>query len=80
MSARCVSIMTQAVLLPALLHLCQLPDGPLLARVLFQLLGTDPHGSVEIKPGMVYPLNSYWLVDTFGESTQLSKTISAFGP
>lgn len=50
MSVYYVSKMTQAVLLPALLLLCQLSDGLLLAAVPFQLLGPDPHGSVEIKP------------------------------
>lgn len=68
------SVMTQGVLSPAVLHLCWLPAGLLLAGGSFQLLGTDPYGSVEIKPWMLYPLNSYWTVDPFGESTQLSSS------
>jgi len=67
----CVSVMTQALLLPALLQLCRLPAGLLLAGGSSQLLSTDPYDSVEVKPWMLYPLNSHWVVDSLRESTQL---------
>lgn len=70
----CASVMTQEVLPPALFYFCLLPAGLLLAGGSSQWLATNPHGSVEVKPWMLHPLNSHWVVDPFGESTQLSSS------
>lgn len=70
----CASVMTQGVLCacnsPPLPGPCWTPSG----RRLFPLLGIDPHGTVEVKLWMWYPLNLPCVVDPFRESTQLSSS------
>lgn len=79
----CAAVMTQGVLLPVLLHLCRLPARLLLAGDSSQMISTDPHGSMEIKPWMLHPLNSQGCTSLQGEHSVFiiqMDAVSAFGP